>query len=592
MSRRSRAESPAILGRHALGGAEFKAHEALLRALEYNPREVILPQLDPHELEDQAAELASSFRKFIPKAWPIVEPSSFVPNWHIDAIAEHLEAVTHGDIQDILITMPPRHSKSLSIVVLWPTWEWIDLPFYRWVFASYAFSLSVRDSIKRRKVIRSAWYQERWADRFTLIEEQNTKIRYENDRNGYMLASSVGGSNTGEGGERIIADDPHNVKEGESEKVRKETVDWWNIVMSTRRNDASQSARVVVQQRVHEADVAGDIIDKGGYVHLNLPTEFGFGGGQRCKTGWTRKSDGRAHSWEDPRQEDGELLNPARFNHEANEKAKIDLGDYQYAAQHGQNPTPPKGQIIQATWLKYYGGPTGIPVPDWTRCTNPFMPMLSLDSSFKELRDTDFVAGLGWGQFGADIYLMPICIHKRMNFPDTINAIAEFVGGENLDGEKYPGIYPFIKMKLVETKANGDAIIDTLKHKVPGMIPFDPGNASKESRLQAGSWRFRSGNIFLPHESIAPWIKEYVYELCAFPKAKKDDYVDATSQMLLFIGGDLQVNGKPLMTVQTSQWMGRNEVTADGSESMISGSVWGAPEGGVGGSRSRSIWRK
>jgi predicted phage terminase large subunit-like protein len=589
MARNRDHDIPAILGRHGGGGAELKAREMLLRGLEYNPREVIVPKLSKYQVEQESGILAESFRKYIPRAWPIVEPSTFIPNWHIDAIAEHLEAVTAGDIQDILITMPPRHSKSLTIVVLWPTWEWINLPFNRWVFASYAFSLSVRDSIKRRKVIRSAWYQERWADRYQLIEEQNTKIRYENDRNGYMLASSVGGSNTGEGGERIVADDPHNVKEGESDKVRKETVDWWNIVMSTRRNDADKSARIVVQQRVHEADVAGDIIEKGGYVHLNLPTEFGFAGGQRCRTGWMSKKEGKYRVWEDPRKEEGELLNPARFGRSANEAAKIDLGDYQYAAQHGQNPTPPKGQIIQASWLKYYGGPTGVQIPDWTNCTNQFMPLLSIDSSFKEHRDTDFVAGLGWAQFGADIYLMPICIHKRMNFPATIDAIAEFVGGENLDGEHYPGIYPFIKMKLVETKANGDAIIDTLKHKIPGMFPFDPGNASKESRLQAGSWRFRAGNVYLPHESIAPWIKEYVYELCAFPKAKKDDYVDATSQMLLFVGGDLKVDGVPIMTTQVSPWIGPNEVTADGTEAMVSVSVWNADGWTV--PRSKSRWR-
>lgn len=820
--------------------AESVAFGALLKALEFNPREVIRPLLHPEQLLADAEKLSGSLRLFIPQAWPLVEPSTFIPNWHIDAIAEHLEAITAGDIQDLLITMPPRHSKSLIVSVLWPAWEWINLPFYRWVFASYAFGLSVRDSIKRRKIIQSQWYQARWADRYALIDEQNTKIRYENDRHGFMLASSVGGSNTGEGGERIIADDPHNIKKSESEDVRQDTVDWWNIVMSTRRNDVKNSARVVVQQRTHEGDVAGDIIDRGGYVHLNLPTEFGFAGGQRCKTGWTVHTTGEAHTWEDPRQEEGELLNPARFDSVANEKAKIDLGDYQYActphetpilmadwtckpicevrpgdeiigfeskgaaagygqpqrqrlfvskvlrtftyrapvhdlemasgrkvrctidhkwwtrrhpttkepgrksympaavgrplwfvcppvddctpkqhdlwqylagivdgegsvksntleitqspgsngptftkilevlselglrfnvtvypsvnpkwgskgiiqvnqprdiyrkllrfadpgkrdeileclygrkerlaskgdpvvrisdnpvtetvyaletetgnyiawgyassnSQHGQNPTPPKGQIIQAQWLKYYGGPGQPPIPDWTRSTHPFTPLLSLDCAFKEHKDTDFVAGLGWAMFGADIYLMPICIHKRMNFPDTIDAVAEFVGGSNLGNDKkFPGIFPFIKMKLVEDKANGSAVIDTLRHRIPGMIPYEPGNASKSSRLQSASWRFRAGNVYLPHESIAPWVKEYVYELCAFPKAKKDDYVDATSQAFLFIGGDSKVEGAPEFNTQESRWfsMGENDLT-DGA------SAWGSIAG-------RSIWK-
>ena len=486
--------------------------------------------------------------------------------------------------------MPPRHSKSLIIVVAWPTWEWIDLPFYRWVFASYAFGLSVRDSIKRRKILKSDQFQARWGDRFKFIEEQNTKIRYENDRGGFMMASSVGGSNTGEGGERIIADDPHNIKEAQSEQVREDTVNWWNIVMSTRRNDTERSARVVVQQRTHEGDVAGDIIERGGYVHLNLPTEFGFAGGQRCKTGWTVKATGEYHAWQDPRQAEGELLNPARFREVDNEKAKLDLGPYQYAAQHGQNPTPPSGSIIQAVWLKRYGNvKKGQPaVPDWTKSTHPFSPFLSLDCSFKDHKDTDFVAGLGWCVFGADIYLMPECIHDRLSFTGTIDRLAEFVGGKTLDqSQEFPGVYPFIKIKLVEDKANGSAVIDTMKHRIPGFVPFNPGNASKVSRMEAGSWRFRAGNIYIPDESIAPWVAEYVYELCAFPKARKDDYVDATSQALLFIGGDQKTEGAPVMPVQESRWFGLDA----GNDMVAEGSVWGNGGVQIGMGGRRSVWR-
>jgi predicted phage terminase large subunit-like protein len=590
--------------------AEDVAFDALIRALNHNPREVIRPLPDIAKVEDEAEEMALSLRKFIPGAWPAVEPAIFIPNWHIDAIAEHLEAVSAGDILDLLITMPPRHSKSLLVSVLWPVWEWLQLPSYRWVFASYSFTLSLRDSVKRRTLLRSPWFMERWADRFTLLKEQNTKIRYENDHHGFMLASSVGGSNTGEGGERIIADDPHNIKKIESEDVRIDTVNWWNIVMSTRRNTLT-SARVVVQQRVHEADVAGDIMEKGGYVHLNLPTEFGFGGGQRCKTGWTVAATGLEHHWEDPRQEVGELLNPKRFDTVANDKAKITLGDYQYAAQHGQNPTPPSGSIIQRAWLRFYGGPTPIPVPDWLRATNPMTPLLSLDCTFKDKKDTDYVAGLGWAQFGSDIYLMPQCIHDRLSFTGTIDALAEMTGGKSLDGtKKFDGIYPFLRIKLVEDKANGSAVLDTMRHQIPGMVAYEPGNNSKEARLQAASWRFRAGNIYLPHPVIAPWVNDYIYELCAFPKARRDDYVDSTSQALLWIGGDPnEAEGAPAGVEQESTWMveglgmsvgasggdvpqhlGRSAAD-DGDPAAIGGDVSKWKIGDDSGNRRRSRWR-
>lgn len=575
------------------GGAEAAALAQLLRSLEYNENEIVPPLETPEILEAEAEELGKSFRAYIPHAWPLVEPNPFINGWHIDAIADHLEAVSKGYIKDLLITMPPRHSKSLLIVVLWPTWEWgpAKLPFYRWLFNSYAFDLSVRDSIKRRKIFKSIWFQRRWGilrpdgePVFSMLPAQDSKTRYENDKHGFMLASSVGGMNTGEGGERIVADDPHNVKKAESEVVRKETVDWWNVTMSTRRNDTKRSARIVVQQRTHEGDVAGDIIEKGGYVHLNLPTEFNFSGTTRCFTHWTIKETGEERVWADPRIEDGELLNPERFDAAANESAKIDLGDYQYAAQHGQNPTPPKGQIIQAQWFKFYGNEAKgqPPIPDWTKSTHPLCPLLSLDCTFKEHSDTDFVAGLGWSMFGADIYLMPLRIHERLSFTSTIDRVAEFCGGQNLDKTKtYEGIYPFLKIKLVEDKANGPAVIDTLRHRIPGMLAFEPGNASKESRLISCSWRFRAGNIYLPDESIAPWINEYIYELCAFPKAKRDDYVDSTSQALLQIGGDAQVIGEPVVPQQTSRWMSLQAEDLAAS----SGSRWGSFGGG------RSIWR-
>lgn len=540
-----------------------------------------LDELRQLERELEVVEMTDSFKAFIPHAWRWVEPSPFVPNWHIDAMADHLEAVTRGNILDLLITVPPRHSKSLLVSTLWPVWEWITIPQNRWIFASYAFNLSVRDSIKRRNLIQTKWFQSFFADKFQLVKEQNSKVRFANDRFGYMMASSVGGSNTGEGGERIVADDPHNIKKSESEDVRLDTVNWWNVVMSTRRNN-NESARVVVQQRVHEGDVAGDIIEHGGYVHLNLPTEFGFSGTTRCFTAWTDKVTGREIKWQDPRTKDGELLNPLRFGHDQNEKAKIELGDYQYASQHGQNPTPPSGQIIQAQWLKYYGGPTKVPIPDWNRSTNPMTPLFSLDCTFKEHKDTDFVAGLGWAVFGADLYLMPLRIHDRLSFSKTIDAVAEFVGGESLDGtQSFPGIFPMIKIKLVEDKANGTAIISTLRHRIPGMVAYQPGGASKESRLTSASWRFRAGNVYLPHESIAPWIKEYVYELCAFPKAKKDDYVDATSQAILFLGGGTIQDGMPEAPGQESLWFS----LGDGDALTSDRSSWGSIE------RSKSLWR-
>src|ERR1700689_1951209 len=151
-------------------------------------------------------ELATrSLPEFVRQAWPVVEPSTpFVPGFHIGAIMEHLEALTFGQIRNLLINVPPRHMKSLLVSVFWPAWEWIRFPERRWLYSSYGAQLSIRDSIKCRRLIESPWYQARWGHGFELTSDQNTKGRFDNNRSGYRLATSVGGAATGEGGDRVV----------------------------------------------------------------------------------------------------------------------------------------------------------------------------------------------------------------------------------------------------------------------------------------------------------------------------------------------------------------------------------------------------
>src|SRR5579864_4396504 len=257
----------------------------------------------PQFLEKVDRELATrSFQEFVRQAWRIIEPlTPFVPGWHIDAIVDHLEAVTNGQIRNLLINVPPRHMKSLLVSVLWPAWEWIQRPERRWLYSSYAASLSIRDSVKCRMLIESPWYRSFWGDRYTLAFDQNTKTRFDNSRSGYRIATSVGGTATGEGGDRIVCDDPHNVQDAESDSVRKGTLDWWDVVMSTRVNDPRTAAKVVVMQRCHQEDLSGHLLAQGGFEHLCLPAEY----------------EGPPHitliGFADPRKEPGELLWPERF---------------------------------------------------------------------------------------------------------------------------------------------------------------------------------------------------------------------------------------------------------------------------------------
>lgn len=313
--------------------------EALRQAaLHQNLRAAVTETFTPNEVDSGPI---LTLGEFIEGAWSIVEPSTpYLHNWHIDAVVEHLEAVTRGEIRDLLINIPPRHGKSLIVSVFWPTWVWTFAPEFRWLFSSYAQSLSTRDSLKCRRIIQSRWYQSRWGARVNLTSDQNVKTRFENDRSGYRIATSVGGAGTGEGGDAVVVDDPHNVKKAESDLDREGIRHWWDEVMSTRLNDPKTGVRVMVMQRVHEEDLAGHVLDRGGYEHLCIPAEY--------EPTTTVTSLG----WSDPRTEEDELLWEERIPRPVLEKLKIDLGIYGTAGQLQQRPSPRGGGMFQREWFE------------------------------------------------------------------------------------------------------------------------------------------------------------------------------------------------------------------------------------------------
>src|SRR5580765_5825139 len=203
----------------------------------------------------EIADLKSSLRYFFKESWQVYETSTpLAMSWHHDAVCDHLQAVVDGHIHKLCISIPPRHSKSSIISVAFPAWAWIRNPSIRFLCASYAMSLAARDSQRCRDLIDSLWYQERFGDVFSWLSDQNAKTRYENNRHGYRIATSVEGSATGEGGDIVICDDPHNINEGESEVVRNSTLDWWDRVMTSRLNDQQTGSMLVIGQRVHEND--------------------------------------------------------------------------------------------------------------------------------------------------------------------------------------------------------------------------------------------------------------------------------------------------------------------------------------------------
>ena len=294
------------------------------------------------DLLDDSRRLSGDLRVYMREAWHVLEPhASFSPNWHLDAIADHLTAISRGELRDLVINIPPRCTKSLSVSVLWMTWEWTWRPWTQWLFSAYVDRLAIRDSVKCRRLIQSPWYQERWGHLFQLTGDQNEKIRFDNNRGGYRIASSVAGSVTGEGANRLVLDDPHDPQGAESETQRETTLRWIDETWSTRRNNPLKDARVVMMQRLHQKDATGHILStQDGWEHLMIPMRYD-----------PKRSCVTSIGWTDPRKTEGELLHPERFPEHVLRQIEKPMGPYGVAGQMQQEPVARSGGQFERAWF-------------------------------------------------------------------------------------------------------------------------------------------------------------------------------------------------------------------------------------------------
>lgn len=483
-----------------------------------------LPRLPSRE-DVQRALAERSLSDYTRQAWHVVEPATpYVHGWHIDAIAEHLEAVILGQIRRLIINIPPRHMKSLAVCVFWPTWAWIDHPNLRFLTASYAAQLATRDAVKSRRILQSPWYQSRWGHLFELAGDQNEKKKYENTKSGYRLATSTGGTATGEGGDILMLDDPHKAKQIHSVRIRENDLSWWKETWSTRLNDPEKGAEVIVMQRLHESDLTGFILSEvGGYEHLCLPARFETE--RRCVT---------SIGWTDPRKEQGELLWPDRVGEESLADLEKKLGPYGAAGQLQQRPSPAAGGILQRAWWRFWI-PKGAKVEpervlmtdgSYHECPQVELPepltmeAQSWDMAFKDTVDSAYVAGQAWGQLGPDYFLLDQ-IREKLDLPGSIAAVREMTRRR-----------PQAITKWIEDKANGPAVIQSLRKELPGLMEVSP-KGSKEGRAHAISPFVKAGNVYLPHPALYPWVRDLIEEATKFPNSTYKDQVDAMTQAIL-----------------------------------------------------------
>lgn len=466
-----------------------------------------------------------SLRDFVRLGWKSIDKSDFVGNWHIDAICEALEAVNRGTLRNVIINIPPRHMKSSGVSIAWPAWTWLQDdrgdhdcvhwgPSVQFLYASYAQNLSDGHSTKCRRLIRSPWYQRNWGHRFKLSTDQNAKRRFENDEMGYRLATSVDGLATGEGGDIIVVDDPHNVKEGESEARRLGVLTWWDETMSSRLNDQETGAYVVIMQRVHERDLCGHILARElGWEHICLPARY---------------EPEHPHVWKyDPRTEPGQLLWPDKMSLTSLNKLEARMGPYGVAGQMQQRPAPREGGMFQRAW--FFGGKDGTGKEHPRRIMREDQVPADIvewrhwDLAATEYKVTDMrgarTAGVRMGRTRDGRFIVRHC----SVFAKEGAQVQEAVRARALaDG-------PLVGISLPQDPAQaGKQQKLTYAQLLAGFnVRFESeSGGDKVRRAEPFAAQCEAGNVWLVD---GDWNDEFATELCLFPGGARKDIVDACS---------------------------------------------------------------
>lgn len=430
-----------------------------------------------------------SLADFARMAWPVLEPATPLKwGWALDAICEHLEAVTRGEIKRLLMNVPPGSMKSLLTGVIWPAWEWIERPELRYLATAHKQELAVRDNMKCRRLIQSKWYQERWPVQLT--SDQNAKTKFENSATGFREAMSFT-SMTGSRGDRVILDDPHSVDDANSPvKLAADVVTFREALPSRVNND--QSAIAIIMQRLNEADISAVAIELG-YDHLCIPMRYEPG-----RSKWVVGAG-------DPRTSDGELMFPERFPEEQVADLERTMGSYAVAGQLQQRPSPRGGGILRPVWFQSYQQP---PALEWRA--------IYADTAQKTAEQNDYSVFELWGRSVTGQAVL-LDVHRgKWEAPELLAEARAF-------WLKHQGGTVPLRAIKVEDKVSGTGLIQTLRREGVPILPIQRSR-DKITRAYDAAPFIEAGNVLVPE--WAHWLAGFMAEVEAFPGGAFDDQMD------------------------------------------------------------------
>ncbi len=463
------------------------------------------PELDNTQV--LRALLRKDLSSFIQRTLSTVDPGAhYQHNWHIDAIAHQLERVSNGEVKRLIITIPPRCLKSISASVAFPAWLLGHRPSVNLLAVSYAEGLSEKLALDCKRVIEANWYRNVFpATRIT--QGRTARSDFATSRGGGRFSTTVGGTVTGRGGDIIIIDDPHKPEDAASDVKRGRVTDWYRSTLLSRLNDPVNSAIILIQQRVHEADLAGTLLEQDGWVHLDLPAIA-----EDLATidlGWRGQLQ----------RESGHLLHPERLSQALLESRKAELGSYVFAAQYQQRPAPLGGGIIKWDWFRTY-----VYAPNQKSGDRIIQ---SWDTAAKAEDSNDWSVCTTWLVSGNQAWLLDV-YRVKLEYPDLRRKIRE------------KALFWRVQLILIEEAGSGIQLIQDLRHEgqfsVKGVIPKD----DKATRLLSVSHLVEGGQIAIPED--APWLAPFHREVTLFPNGRHDDQVDSLSQFLKWMA---EPRGRP-----------------------------------------------
>lgn len=456
------------------------------------------------------AALREDFYTFLKQCFATLNPGAeFKDNWHLRVLASELADVARGRTRRLIINLPPRSLKSIAASVALVAWYMGHNPSAEVVCASYGSDLAQKFAFDCRKIMTSPWYEAIFPTR---VDRRKSAVNdFYTLQNGARLATSVGGTLTGRGGDLVVIDDPAKPDEMLSEVQREGVNRWFQSTVYSRLNDKSSARIAIAMQRLHVDDLPGRLLRAGGepWRHLKLAA---------------KAEQEEVYVYQTPRgprvytRKPGELLHPARESEASLEEIRSALGAYFYSAQYQQEPMLPDGNLINIRWFPRY---SEVP-PKFDRIFQ------SWDTASTVGQLNSYSVCTTWGVKGKHIYLIDV-FRKQVEYPDLKRAV------HALARLHRPQVI------VVEEKSSGIALLQELRRDgVYSMKAFKP-DKEKAMRMRAQTALMEQGQVWLPKE--APWLAAYEMELMLFPHVPNDDQADSTAQALAYWQEQLQEPG-------------------------------------------------